>query len=76
MTSKPSNAKDESLRRFITVYITVQAFLLIVFFGCAPFLGFKIGSEEAMGVVELILPLLTGYIGLILGFYFGSQEDK
>jgi hypothetical protein len=76
MSTKSAQIEDDRIRAFLTVYTTIQALLLIVFFGSAPFLNFKITSDESMGVVELILPLLTGYIGLMLGFYFGSREEK
>jgi hypothetical protein len=76
MTTKPDKIGDQRIRAFLTIYTTMQALLLIVFFGSAPFIRLKVTPDESMGVVELILPLLTGYVGLMLGFYFGSQEDK
>ena len=76
MNDKSKSTNDNAVRGFVTVYITVQALALIVFFGCAPFINMKISSDESMGIVQLILPLFTGYIGLILGFYFGSQEPQ
>jgi len=76
MAAKHDTVEDERIRAFLTVYTTIQALLLIVFFGSAPYLKLKISPDESMGVVELLLPLLTGYIGLMLGFYFGTQEDK
>lgn len=72
--------KEDSIRAVLTVYTTVQGLLLICFFGAAPFvrLGFKSGFDqpEAIGVVELILPVFTGYVGMMLGFYFGTKESK
>ena len=74
--SGPSKDRDDRTRAILTVYTTVQALLLILFFGVAPFSHFKISSNESMGVVELILPILTGYIGMMLGFYFGTKDSK
>jgi hypothetical protein len=68
--------RDDRTRAILTVYTTVQALLLILFFGVAPFANFKISSNESMGIVELILPILTGYIGMMLGFYFGIKDSK
>jgi len=68
--------RDDRIRGLLTVYTTVQAFLLILFFGVAPFTLFKISSDESMGVIELLLPIFTGYIGMMLGFYFGSKDSR
>jgi hypothetical protein len=68
--------RDNKMRALLTVYTTIQALLLILFFGVAPFAHFKISSDESMGVVELILPIFTGYIGMMLGFYFGSKDPR
>jgi hypothetical protein len=68
--------RDDTMRALLTVYTTMQALLLILFFGVAPFAHFKISSDESMGVVELILPIFTGYIGMMLGFYFGSKDPR
>ena len=64
------------MRSILTVYMTSQALLLILFFGIAPFAKLKIKPDESMGVVELVLPLLTGYVGTILGYYFGLKAEK
>jgi hypothetical protein len=71
-----SHEKDEKIRAILTVYTTTQALVLILFFGSAPFISLKIRPEQSMGVVELILPILSGYIGLIVGFYFGTKDTK
>jgi hypothetical protein len=68
--------KDETMRSILTVYTTSQALLLILFFGIAPYTLHKMRPDESMGVVELVLPLLTGYIGTILGYYFGSKAER
>jgi len=68
--------RDDKFRAFLTVYTTTQALLLILFFGVAPYHFSKIAPDESMGVVELILPILTGYIGMMLGFYFGSKDSR
>ena len=68
--------KDETMRSVLTVYTTSLALILILFFGVAPFVRLKIKPDESMGVVELVLPILTGYIGTILGYYFGSRAEK
>ena len=68
--------KDEKMRSVLTVYTTTLALCLIIFFGVAPFVRLKIKPDESMGVVELVLPLLTGYIGMILGYYFGSKGSE
>jgi hypothetical protein len=70
----PNKSKEDWLRGFLVVYTTLQALILILFFGTAPFLRLHIGSDEALGIVELVLPLLTGYVGLMLGFYFGTKD--
>jgi hypothetical protein len=77
MNDKDSQrGRDDKVRSLLTVYTTVQALLLILFFGVAPFARFKISSDESMGVVELILPIFTGYIGMMLGFYFGTKDAR
>ena len=68
--------RDNFIRSVVTVYTTVQALLLILFFGSAPFVHLKIRPDQSMGVVELVLPLLTGYVGLMLGFYFGTKDEQ
>jgi hypothetical protein len=68
--------KEESVRSVLTIYTTLQGLLLIFFFGAAPFIGMKISQEQSIGVVELLLPVFTGYIGMMLGFYFGTKELK
>jgi hypothetical protein len=49
---------------------------LIIFFGTAPYIGIRIGETESVGIVQLLMPLFTGYLGLILGFYFGTKDHK
>jgi hypothetical protein len=66
--------RSNQIRAVLTIYTTVQALLLILFFGVAPFAHLKISSDESMGIVELILPVLTGYVGMMLGFYFGKKD--
>jgi hypothetical protein len=75
-TPTPNKTRDESMRSIMAVYTTSQALILILFFGSAPFIGLKIKSDEAMGVVELVLPILTGYVGLMLGYYFGTKAKS
>jgi hypothetical protein len=70
--STPKN-KDDLMRAIVTIYTTGQALFLILFFGAAPFLGLKMKPEESINVVELLLPIMTGYIGMMLGYYFGSK---
>jgi hypothetical protein len=65
---------DDVMRVVLTIYTTVFAFLLILFFGIAPFIGFRIAATEALGIIEVLLPVFTGYIGLIAGYYFGNKE--
>jgi hypothetical protein len=78
-----TDSQDDSIRSVMTIYVTVQGLLLILFFGAAPFIFFhaptnrlRISQDQAVGIVELILPIFTGYIGMILGFYFGTREPK
>jgi hypothetical protein len=71
-----SPQQDDRIRAVLTIYTTVQALVLILFFGVAPFARLKISSDESMGVVELILPIFTGYIGMMLGFYFGTKDAR
>jgi hypothetical protein len=68
--------KEDSVRAVLTVYTTLQGLLLILFFGAAPSIGLKMNQEQGVGVVELILPVFAGYIGMMLGFYFGTKEPK
>jgi hypothetical protein len=74
--SEPGLQQEESVRSVLTIYTTIQGLLLIFFFGAAPFLGLKISQEQSVGVVELLLPVFTGYIGMMLGFYFGTKDSK
>jgi hypothetical protein len=71
-----SAKKDDFIRGFLVVYTTSQALLLILFFGTIPFLRFHIGPDESLGIVELVLPMLTGYIGLMLGYYYGTKAKS
>lgn len=73
---KRRDAKDDLIRGVLVVYTTLFSLGLILFFGAAPYLGLQINPNESLGVVELVLPLLTGYIGLMLGYYYGTQEPK
>jgi len=66
--------KDDFVRAVLVIYCTLLSFGIILFFGTAPYLSLKITSDEAMGIVELVLPLFTGYIGLMLGYYYATQE--
>lgn len=74
--AKHSHSTDNFVRSVLVVYTTSFALALILFFGAAPYMNLTITSDESMGIVELVLPLLTGYIGLMLGFYYGTQEPK
>jgi hypothetical protein len=74
--SDEQTKRDDKVRSLLVMYTTIQAFALIVFFGIAPFVHFHIASDEALGVIEVVLPILTGYIGLMLGFYYGGKEGQ
>jgi hypothetical protein len=78
MNNEPGDElrREESVRSLLTVYATIQGLLLICFFGAAPFIGLKVSQEQSIGVVELILPVFAGYVGMMLGFYFGTKENK
>ena len=70
--------KDEpnepgALRAILVIFATIPPLALILFFGAAPYIGLRIGQDEALGMVELVLPLFTGYLGAIVGFYFGKK---
>ena len=71
-----TSKKDDRMRAILVVYTTLQSFVLILFFGVAPFMNFKMRSEESLGIVELVLPLFTGYIGLMVGYYYGAKEHQ
>jgi hypothetical protein len=32
--------------------------------------------EKGRGIVELVLPVFSGYVGLIVGFYFGTKDTN
>jgi hypothetical protein len=75
-TEIPNSKRDNMMRIVLTGYTTIQALGLILFFGVAPFVhNSTIKPEESTGIVELLLPLFTGYIGTIVGFYFGLKEE-
>jgi hypothetical protein len=68
--------RDDVMRIILAGYTTIQALALILFFGVAPFMrNPAIKPEESTGIVELLLPLFTGYIGTIVGFYFGLKGE-
>jgi hypothetical protein len=73
---RPQRNAEDFMRVLLTVYTTLTAFLMIMFFGVAPFLGVRISPPEAIGVVEVVLPVFTGYIGLIVGYYFGVRAKN
>lgn len=75
-STKQQSTRDEWVRVILVVYTTLFSLALILFFGAAPYLNLEINSDESLGVVELVLPLLTGYLGLMLGYYYGTQESK
>jgi len=64
---------SEALRSILVVFTTIPPLALILFFGAAPYIGFRIRQDEALGIVEQVLPLFTGYLGAIVGFYFGKK---
>jgi hypothetical protein len=68
------NSIDTAMRVALTIYNNLFAFALLLFFGVAPFVGFRIAASEALGIIQVILPIFTGYIGLISGYYFGTRE--
>ena len=72
--SDTSPDRTPLIRGFLTIYTTLQALALILFFGMAPYFKMPIKSDESLGIVELVLPLFSGYVGLIVGFYFGTKE--
>ena len=74
--SRRNSKSDQLIKVVLVLYTTLTAFLLIVFFATAPFVGLKITPSEGIGVVEVVLPLFTGYLGLILGHYFGTKEGE
>jgi hypothetical protein len=73
-TSRRRGFSPDSIRIFLAVYTTVQGLLLILFFGLLPHFTTKINSDDALNIVELILPLLSGQVGLLVGFYFGTEK--
>ena len=73
---KQQSTREEWVRAVLVVYTTLFSLGLILFFGMAPYLSIEINPDESLGVVELVLPLLTGYIGLMLGYYYGTQGSK
>lgn len=79
MTSAPSNGNSR-IRVLLTVFTTLQALALILIFGMGPHLPFsskmQMKSEDALGIVELVLPVFSGYVGLIVGFYFGAKDIR
>jgi len=68
-----ANAPD-ALRAILVIFATIPPLALILFFGAAPYIGLRIGQDEALEMVELVLPLFTGYLGTIVGFYFGKKS--
>jgi len=62
------------MRKTLAIYVTLQAFALLVFFVLAPYFAHHIEPSESWSVIEILLPLFTGYIGQIVGFYFGIRE--
>lgn len=76
MASTAAPEKYKTIRAFLAIYATGQALALILFFGMAPYFKMHIKSDEALGIVELLLPLFSGYVGLIVGFYFGTKETS
>jgi hypothetical protein len=49
--------------------------LLILFFGVGPYVFRGLLPTEGLDIVKVLLPLFMGYIGLIVGYYFGNKEE-
>jgi hypothetical protein len=65
------------MRAVIVAYIIVQSFGIILFFGTAPFLHSpSLKPDESKQIVDLLLPVFSGQLGCILGFYFGSKKTE
>lgn len=77
---KYSGRGNSRIRVFLTVYTTLQAFALILVFGIGPHLSSgpmtRMDPEKGRGIVELVLPVFSGYVGLIVGFYFGTKDTN
>jgi len=63
------------MRAILVGYVTIQSFLLLIFFVVAPYLIGGLRSSESWSIIQILLPLFTGYLGQIVGFYFGMQEE-
>lgn len=79
--TQPNRAEDPNrfMRAFLAVATTVQTLVFIVVFGMGPWLPgitHRMQSSDAKAIVELVLPVLSGYVGLIVGFYFGTKETN
>jgi hypothetical protein len=76
--SNPNGGRSNKVRAFLTIYTTLQVLALILVFGMGPHLpaGFRVAmdSKQALEIVELLLPVFSGYVGLIVGFYFGTKD--
>lgn len=64
------------MRALLTVYVTTQAFLLLMFFALAPVWIGTITQAESFEMVRMIMPLFAGYIGQIVGFYFAAHGPE
>jgi hypothetical protein len=63
------------MRLVLALYVTLFPLLLILSFGFAADRGL-IDKDNSHEVVEMLLPVFSGYLGLIVGYYFGKKEPN
>lgn len=73
---RTSRQEIDLMRPVLVGYVTGQSFLLLVFFVISPYLIGGLRVAEAWSIIQILLPLFTGYLGQIVGFYFGMQKER
>jgi hypothetical protein len=62
-------------RTFLTVASAVMAFIGFSFFFAAPSLGYPLDSDQSQRLIQIILPVLFGYLGLAARYATSSSSS-
>lgn len=65
---------DNAARRLLIYSSLFISGALFVFFMMAPPLGFPLTYEQAMRVLEIVLPVFLGYIGSASAYLFSAEQ--
>lgn len=68
--------EDSTARRLLIYASLAISALVFVFFMLAPPLGYPLTYEQAVRILEIVLPIFFGYIGSASAFIFSPEKAE